>query len=114
MDWWARACATAPSMTARMKVDSAFKSVSAGKRWPASSRHLATAVVQVTKPIERVFEILNFYRGNLTKAKFGCGCLLDVQLLFGSATFCMTGVTSPGTKFPALLLRTVSSALSLC
>src|SRR5471032_2876673 len=32
------------------KVDSAFKSVSAGKRWPASSKHLATAVVQVSKP----------------------------------------------------------------
>ena len=72
---------------------------------PAFARH--------RDPIERVFEILNFYRGNLTKAKFGCGCLLDVRLLFGSATFCMTGVTSPGTKFLALLLRTVSSTLSL-
>ena len=30
----------------------------------------------VADPIERVFEILNFYRGNLIKSKFGCGCLL--------------------------------------
>jgi TetR/AcrR family transcriptional regulator, transcriptional repressor for nem operon len=38
---------------------------------------LVTPVMQnVADPIERVFEILNFYRGNLTKAKFGCGCLL--------------------------------------
>ena len=38
---------------------------------------VVTPVMQkVADPIERVFEILNFYRGNLIKSKFACGCLL--------------------------------------
>jgi AcrR family transcriptional regulator len=43
---------------------------------------LVTPVMQnVADPIERVFEILNFYRGNLTKAKFAA-CSASSPLKF--------------------------------